>query len=64
MHFDWWKLFMLLDEKKQVPDIMFDNFKDYLHVLSQYLNNVIKYVNEQYENIGRIELLKRIKVIK
>lgn len=55
---------MLLDEKKQVPDIMFDNFKDYLHVLSQYLNNVIKYVNEQYENIGRIELLKRIKVIK
>ncbi|MGM1454795.1 hypothetical protein [Bacillus cereus] len=64
MHFDWWKLFMLLDEKKQIPDIMFDKFKDYLHVSSLYLNDVIKYVNEQYENIGRIELLKRIKVIK
>ncbi|QEQ20783.1 phospholipase D-like domain-containing protein [Bacillus sp. BS98] len=64
VHFDWWQLFMLLSEKKQVPDFMFHNFKEYLYALSLYLNNVTQYVNEQYESIGRIELLKRIKVIK
>ncbi|WP_142337794.1 phospholipase D-like domain-containing protein [Bacillus thuringiensis] len=64
MHFDWWQLYMQLDEQKQVSDNDFLNFKNYLHELSPYLINVINYINEQYENIGRNELLKRIKVIK
>lgn len=64
IHFDWWQLLWELDEKKPIPDITFNNFKDYLYTLSQYLNTVIEYVKEQYESIGRLELLKRIKVIK
>ncbi|HDR6332495.1 TPA: phospholipase D-like domain-containing protein, partial [Bacillus thuringiensis] len=64
IHFDWWQLLWELDEKKPIPDITFNNFKNYLYTLSQYLNTVIEYVKEQYESIGRLELLKRIKVIK
>nr|ADU03211.1 hypothetical protein pBMB0558_00745 [Bacillus thuringiensis serovar chinensis CT-43] len=37
--------------------------KNYLDALSPYLNTVIEHVNAQYESIGRMELLTRIKVI-
>jgi phosphatidylserine/phosphatidylglycerophosphate/cardiolipin synthase-like enzyme len=63
-HFDWYQLYMQLYEEKHVPDIIFRSFKNYLHELSSYLIDVTTYVNEQYESIGRIELLERIRVIK
>ncbi|MFE4242558.1 phospholipase D-like domain-containing protein [Peribacillus butanolivorans] len=64
IHFDWWQLYEQLYEGKHVPDIIFRNFKSYLHILSPYLVDVITFISEQYESIGRIELLKRIRVIK
>jgi phosphatidylserine/phosphatidylglycerophosphate/cardiolipin synthase-like enzyme len=64
IHFDWLQFYMQLYEGKHVPDIIFRRFKSYLHELSSYLIDVTTYVNEQYKSIGRIELLKRIGVIK
>ncbi|USK62315.1 phospholipase D-like domain-containing protein [Peribacillus asahii] len=61
--FEWWQLYQQLYEEKHVPDNIFHDFKSYLHVLSPYLVDVTTFVNEQYENIGRNELLKRIGVI-
>ena len=63
-NFDWWHFYMQLYEKKYVPDIAFQEFKNYLHELSQYLIEVTAFIDEQYKTIGRIELLKQIKIIK
>lgn len=64
IHFDWWQLYEQLYEEKHVPDNVFREFKSYLHELSPYLVEVTTFVKEQYESIGRTELLKRINVIK
>lgn len=64
VHFDWFQLYMQFYEEKPVPDITFRRFKSYLHELSSYLIVVKTFIDEQYESIGRIELLKRAGVIK
>ncbi|PFP29428.1 hypothetical protein COJ96_11025 [Bacillus sp. AFS073361] len=64
IHFDWFTFYMHLYEEKYVPDIAFREFKNYLHELFPYLIDVIGFISEQYKTIGRIELLKQIKVIK
>lgn len=64
INFDWWHLYTQLYEGNHVPDIIFHNFKSYLHEISSFLVDVTTYINEQYESIGRIELLKRIRIIK
>ncbi len=63
VQFDWWQLYMQLYEEKHVPDMTFHKFKSYLHDISLYLTYVTTFVNEEYEKIGRMELLKRIRVI-
>lgn len=62
--FGWFQFYMQLDEENYVSDTSFHDFKNYLHELSPYLIDVSTFINEQYESVGRIELLKRIKVIK
>ena len=64
IHFDWWNFYIQLYEEKFVPDISFSEFKNFLHKLYPYLIDVTAFINEQYKTIGRIELLKQIKVIK
>jgi hypothetical protein len=63
-HFNWWELYMLLYEEKSISDHMFHDFKKYLKELVPYLVKVTSYIKDQYETVGRVELLKRIKVIK
>lgn len=64
IHFDWWQLYMYLYEEKHVPNNIFSNFKSYIHKLYPFLIEVTNFINKQYETIGRIEFLKKIKVIK
>ncbi len=64
VHFDWFNFYMQIYEKNQVSDSGFDNFKRYIHQLSPYLVDVTSFLREQYERIGRIELLKKIRIIK
>jgi hypothetical protein len=63
LHFDWFHFYMQLYDEKYVADIAFSEFKHYLHNLYPYLIDVSAVINEQYKTIGRIELLKKIKVI-
>lgn len=64
-HFDWWSLYWEIHEEKRIPDnLTFYKFKCYLDEISPYLEDVISYINEQYESIGRIELMKKIGVIR
>ncbi|MCM3361269.1 MULTISPECIES: phospholipase D-like domain-containing protein [Bacillaceae] len=64
LHFDWFHFYMQLYDEKYVTDIAFSDFKHFLQNLYLYLIDVNDFINEQYKTIGRIELLKKIKVIK
>ncbi|MDR9744407.1 phospholipase D-like domain-containing protein [Paenibacillus taichungensis] len=64
VHFDWWPLYLQIHEEKCVPDDKtFNDFQIYLNGISLYLSNVISFVNEQYQSIGRFELMKMIEKI-
>ncbi|MFF8775593.1 hypothetical protein, partial [Kitasatospora sp. NPDC015120] len=59
--FNWFDLYMDIYDKEVVSDNTIGEFKNYLLKLAEYLTDVISYVNEQYQSIGRYELLKKLK---
>ncbi|MCU5508228.1 phospholipase D-like domain-containing protein [Bacillus cereus] len=60
VQFDWYGLYMNLYEKNQVPDYVFEQFKEYINGLSPYLLSLNDFIEEQYKSIGKFELLKKI----
>lgn len=60
VQFDWYRLYMNLYEKNQVPDYVFEQFKEYINGLSPYLLSLNDFIEEQYKSIGKFELLKKI----
>lgn len=64
IYFDWWNFYVQMHEEKYVPDIAFSEFKKFIDKLYPYLIDVTAFINEQYKTIGKIELLKQIKIIK
>lgn len=64
LHFEWFGFYMQLHDEKYVSDIAFNKFQHYLQTMYPYLKDVTEFVNKQYKTIGRVELLKQIKIIK
>jgi len=64
IEFDWWELYGKLYENKPVDDYEFNIFKSYLNELSSYLINVINIIDEHYKATGKLEFLRKNKVIK
>jgi phosphatidylserine/phosphatidylglycerophosphate/cardiolipin synthase-like enzyme len=62
--YDWFKLVMQLYDKEQVHKVQFEEFKRFLDNAHEYLTHAISFIDEQYRTIGRLELLKKAKVIK
>ncbi|KGR89717.1 hypothetical protein CD30_15665 [Ureibacillus massiliensis 4400831 = CIP 108448 = CCUG 49529] len=62
--YDWFKFYMQLYNEEQVYNVQFEEFKSYLDDAHDYLTHAISFINEQYRTIGRLELLKKAKVIK
>lgn len=62
--YDWFKLYMQLYNEEQVHKVQFEEFKKYLDNAHEYLTHAISFIDEEYRTIGRLELLKKAKVIK
>lgn len=63
IEFNWWRFYSQLYKEKYVSDIDFSEFQNYTHKLLPYLVNIKAVISEQFETMGRFELLKRINVI-
>lgn len=61
--YDWYTLVMQLYEKEQVHKDQFEEFQRYLDNAHEFLTHAILFIDEQYRTIGRLELLKKAKVI-
>lgn len=62
-YFNWFSFYMLFYDREVVPEYLFTQFKSYLDDLHDYLSHSISFVDEQYKNIGRLELLKKVKAM-
>ncbi|MDE5055223.1 phospholipase D-like domain-containing protein [Niallia taxi] len=61
IQFNWFEFYMDIYEEKNIPDSTIFEFKNYLLKIAEYLTELISYVNEQYQSLGRFEFLKKIK---
>ncbi|WP_427108174.1 phospholipase D-like domain-containing protein [Lysinibacillus xylanilyticus] len=61
--FDWFGLYMEIYDDNTISEEQFSVFTYYLNYLQDYLIQAIKFINNQYKTIGRLETLKRAKVI-
>ncbi|NHN33124.1 phospholipase D-like domain-containing protein [Paenibacillus agricola] len=62
--FDWWPIYMSIHDGTQISETIYQDFMSYIRVIHPYLIQVSNYVKEQYESIGRNELMKKIGILK